>query len=113
MVLCDFEFIVDAPAAPLWAALKNCSNLQGMPALLPETHKSIEHIEGVDGEAGAVRLITFGPALPQGSYVKEKILSVDNAQKSCAYAAFEQVKQGSPRIFSALAKHVVDTGLTA
>ncbi|KAL2608844.1 hypothetical protein R1flu_027417 [Riccia fluitans] len=80
MVSFDVEFVVDAPIARLWAALKDANKI--FPTILPEIFASIEHIEGVDGEPGAVRLIKFGPVLPPGSYVKEKLVSLDHVHKS-------------------------------
>ncbi|KAL3676868.1 hypothetical protein R1sor_026816 [Riccia sorocarpa] len=80
MVSFDFEVVVDVPLARLWAAVKDSNKI--MPAALPKIFDSIEHVEGVDGEAGAVRRINFGPVLPPGSYVKEKLVSIDQANKT-------------------------------
>ncbi|KAL3676872.1 hypothetical protein R1sor_026820 [Riccia sorocarpa] len=70
----EFEEELKVSAGRLWAALEDFNKL--VPVIYPSYISSVDHIAGTEGQAGAVRLIKFGPALPKDSYVKEKVLSI-------------------------------------
>ncbi|KAG6552219.1 hypothetical protein Mapa_006067 [Marchantia paleacea] len=75
----DVEFVLDVPASRLWAAMKDGSKI--FPKINPQIFGSIAIVDGTDGEVGAVRLIKFGSAAPEGAYVKEKLVSIDVENK--------------------------------
>ncbi|BBN13514.1 hypothetical protein MPTK1_6g04130 [Marchantia polymorpha subsp. ruderalis] len=71
----DTEVVLDLPAKRLWKALKDGNTL--FPKIAPQVFASVDHVDGVEGEPGAVRRINFGPAAPAGSFVTEKFDSIN------------------------------------
>ncbi|RZC71487.1 hypothetical protein C5167_034663 [Papaver somniferum] len=79
-----------SPADKFWEALKTWSSI--LPEVLPETYKSIEVVEDVDGEKnGSVTLWKMNPStLIEGAPVmmeeKKKLGSVDEVTKTITYS---------------------------
>ncbi|KAI3955662.1 hypothetical protein MKW92_018490 [Papaver armeniacum] len=79
-----------SPADKFWEALKTWSSI--LPEVLPETYKSIEVVEDVDGEKnGSVTLWKMNPStLIDGAPVmmeeKKKLGSVDEVTKTITYS---------------------------
>ncbi|KAI3831232.1 hypothetical protein MKX03_034018 [Papaver bracteatum] len=79
-----------SPADKFWEALKTWSSI--LPEVLPETYKSIEVVEDVDGENnGSVTLWKMNPStLIEGAPVmmeeKKKLGSVDEVTKTITYS---------------------------
>ncbi|KAG6558000.1 hypothetical protein Mapa_000179 [Marchantia paleacea] len=69
------EIDLDVPAPSFWAAMKDQNSI--FPKISPEVIASIETVEGEAGQPGSVRKVTFGPAVPSGSFMTEKLVSVD------------------------------------
>ncbi|KAG6541166.1 hypothetical protein Mapa_017463 [Marchantia paleacea] len=64
---------LEVSAAAMWAALKDQNTI--FPKLMPEAIASIEIVEG-EGGPGSARIVKFGPMVPDGGYVKERIVSI-------------------------------------
>lgn len=63
-----------------------------LPDLLPEYFSSAEILEG-NGGPGTVRVLHFGPAIPQAGAAKERLDKVDDATRTLSYTVVE----GDPR----------------
>lgn len=74
-----FTVEADLPAsAPrVWLALKDAAVI--VPKIAPHAVSSMEHAGGPADEVGAIRLIKLGTAAPEGAYVKEKLVALDQA----------------------------------
>ncbi|KAG6552216.1 hypothetical protein Mapa_006064 [Marchantia paleacea] len=83
----EFDQELNVSAERLWAALKDSNRL--FPQIAPNFIASIDHVAGVGGQPGAVRLIKFGPVSPKGTYVKEKTVSIDAATYTIITAEIE------------------------
>ncbi|OAE23739.1 hypothetical protein AXG93_4776s1230 [Marchantia polymorpha subsp. ruderalis] len=68
------EVELEVSAATMWAAMKDQNEI--FPKIMPEAVSSIEIVEG-EGGPGSVRLVKFGPMVPEGGFVKERIVSLD------------------------------------
>ncbi|KAG6541167.1 hypothetical protein Mapa_017464 [Marchantia paleacea] len=70
----EVEIELGVSASVMWAALKDQNTI--FPKLMPEAIASIDIVEG-EGGPGSVRVVKFGPMVPDGGYVKERIVSLD------------------------------------
>ncbi|KAG6541165.1 hypothetical protein Mapa_017462 [Marchantia paleacea] len=70
----EHELELGVSAGAMWAAMKDQNTI--FPKLMPEAIASIEIVEG-EGGPGSVRVVKFGPMVPDGGSVKERIVSLD------------------------------------
>ncbi|KAG6541170.1 hypothetical protein Mapa_017467 [Marchantia paleacea] len=70
----EHEVELGVPAAVMWVALKDQNTV--LPKLMPELVASIDIVEG-EGGPGSVRLVKFGSMIPDGGFVKDRIVSLD------------------------------------
>ncbi|KAG6541171.1 hypothetical protein Mapa_017468 [Marchantia paleacea] len=70
----DHEVELEVSAATMWAAMKDQNTI--FPKIMPQAVSSIEIVEG-EGGPGSVRVVKFGPMVPEGGFVKERIVSLD------------------------------------
>lgn len=71
--------VVAAPAYRVWALLRE---FNGLPGYMPGLDRS-ELVEGQEGQVGAVRRLTLAAG---GDTFEERLLALDDAQRTCSYA---------------------------
>jgi hypothetical protein len=72
----------------LWKASKDADSL--LPKLVPEFIRSHERLQG-DGGPGTVRIVHFGPGIPQATPAKEHIDLLDDTNYTMSYTVIEGV----------------------
>jgi hypothetical protein len=77
-------------AEDAWECCKHSDKI--LPDLLPEYFSGSEILEG-NGGPGTLRVLKFGPAIPQAGAAKERLDKVDEATKTLSYTVVE----GDPR----------------
>ncbi|XP_024368505.1 uncharacterized protein [Physcomitrium patens] len=82
--------LLNCDAADAWECCKHSDKV--LPDLLPEYFSSAEILEG-NGGPGTLRVLHFGPAIPQAGAAKERLDKVDEASKTLSYTVVE----GDPR----------------
>ncbi|XP_024380963.1 uncharacterized protein [Physcomitrium patens] len=82
--------ILNVDAADAWMCCKHSDKV--LPDLLPEFFAKTEILEG-DGGPGTLRVLHFGPAIPQAGAAKERLDTVDDATMTLSYTVVE----GDPR----------------
>ncbi|CAM6085298.1 unnamed protein product [Calypogeia fissa] len=64
-----------ASAPRVWMALKDSAVI--VPKIAPHAVASMEQVDGPVDAVGSIRLIKLGSAAPEGAYVKEKLVALD------------------------------------
>ncbi|KAG0582532.1 hypothetical protein KC19_3G066800 [Ceratodon purpureus] len=82
--------VLNCGAEDAWECCKHSDKV--LPDLLPEYFAKSEILEG-HGGPGTVRVLHFGPAIPQAGAAKERLDTVDDATKTLTYTVVE----GDPR----------------
>jgi len=82
--------VLNCGAQDAWECCKHSDKV--LPDLLPEYFSSAEILEG-NGGPGTVRVLHFGPAIPQAGAAKERLDKVDDATRTLSYT----VLKGDPR----------------
>jgi len=82
--------VLNCGAQDAWECCKHSDKV--LPDLLPEYFSSAEILEG-NGGPGTVRVLHFGPAIPQAGAAKERLDKVDEATRTLSYTVVE----GDPR----------------
>ncbi|KAF3658016.1 MLP-like protein [Capsicum chinense] len=83
----EVEVEVQSGADKFWNGIRDSTNL--FPKAFPKQYKSIEVVEGDDKSVGSVRLIKYAEGSPLVTYSKEKIESVDDANRTLVYSVID------------------------
>jgi hypothetical protein len=82
--------VLNCGAQDAWECCKHSDKV--LPDLLPEYFSKAEILEG-NGGPGTLRVLHFGPAIPQAGAAKERLDKVDEATRTLSYTVIE----GDPR----------------
>lgn len=82
--------VLNCEAADAWECCKHSDKV--LPDLLPEYFSKAEVLEG-SGGPGTLRVLHFGPAIPQAGAAKERLDTIDDGAKTLTYTVVE----GDPR----------------
>ncbi|KAH0668951.1 hypothetical protein KY289_023444 [Solanum tuberosum] len=83
----DVEVEVKTPVDKFWNGIRDSTNL--FPKASPNEYKSIEVVEGDGKSVGSVLLIKYTEGFPLVTFSKEKIESIDEANKTLVYSVID------------------------
>ncbi|XP_038694523.1 MLP-like protein 423 isoform X1 [Tripterygium wilfordii] len=83
----EVEIDIKSHADKFWKDIRNSTTL--FPKYFPDQYKTIEILEGDGKAAGSVRLFTYAEGSPLVKISKEKIDTVDEANKKVSYSVIE------------------------
>jgi hypothetical protein len=82
--------VLNCDAQDAWECCKNSDKV--LPDLLPQYFPKAEILQGTGGP-GTIRILHFGPAIPQEGAAKERLDTIDDETKTLKYTILE----GDPR----------------
>ncbi|KAF8378318.1 hypothetical protein HHK36_029657 [Tetracentron sinense] len=83
----EVQVEVKSSADKFWGCIRDSNTL--FPKIFPEQYKSIEVLEGDGKSVGSVRLLKFAEGMPIVTVSKEKVDTVDEANKVVAYSVID------------------------
>ncbi|XP_077237813.1 MLP-like protein 423 [Tasmannia lanceolata] len=83
----QLDIEVKSSAEKFWGSMRESATL--FPKAFPELYKSIEILEGDGKDVGSIRLIKFQDEISFLKVSKEKILTVDEANKAVSYSVID------------------------
>ncbi|KAK4488853.1 hypothetical protein RD792_004643 [Penstemon davidsonii] len=83
----EAEVEVRSDAGKFWESIRESTTL--FPKAFPDQYQSIQLLQGDGKSVGSVRLINYAPGVSPISSTKEKIESVDEANKTLSYSVID------------------------